>query len=236
MKRIFALLLCVALLIALPVGCKKNKKNEAAKADASALNAERIGKDLMNSNYLFPYAHIGDLTSAKDVKIVTKTTNENVTRLTVTATLSSSGAEIAAEVKLAYQVDGSQWKLLGAEAVSRTITLTGGPSLVSLQSTVTNYLQNNPTAQEQNKAVTLAAMGDGRHHLEVDLGALAWKVEYDAAAKTGKLNLSQETDALSFTGYYNLTFNEQDGWVIESEKQDDGRYYLLLHVNGSEQN
>ena len=231
MKRIFALLLCIALVIALPVGCKK----KADKAEPEAVTEKRIGADLMSRSDLYYLHHVGTLNSYNSVKIVEKSEKDDTLSLSVTANLFTNNVEIALAANMTYVLADNSWKLDTVKINKATPTLTGGPDKQSVITYVTNYVQNNPTTQENRKDTALAVLGEERHLLAIDLSKVTWELKNDLKAKTSQLYATYKTDDLSFSGYYNLTFDDAQGWIIENEKQDNGYYYLVMHLDTLEQ-
>ena len=55
------------------------------------------------------------------------------------------------------------------------------------------------------------------------------EMQYEEGADTAVLKLSYTSDALSYEGSYALTFGE-NGWAVETKKQDDGRHHPLLRL------
>lgn len=231
MKRIFALLLCVALVIALPVGCKK----KADKVEPEAVTEKRIGNDLMSRSDLYYLSHVGTINSFNSVKIVEKDEDGDTLSLSVTANMFSNNAEISLAADMTYTLVANSWKLDTVTVNKAVPTLTGGPDKQSVLMDITNYVQNNPTTQENKKDTALAMLGEERHLLAIDLAKVTWEMKNDLKTKTAKLYATQKTGDLTFTGYYNLTFDDTKGWIIESEKQDNGFYYLLMRLEAMEQ-
>lgn len=232
MKRIFALLLCVALILALPVGCKKKK---ADKVEPEAVTEKRVGADLMSRSDLYYFGHIGTVNSYNSVKIVEKSQDGDALSLSATAKIYSNNAEIYLAADMTYTLVNNSWKLGTVTITEAVPTPVGGPDKESVLSEIRNYIQNNLTSRQQKKEVALAVLGEEHHFLAIDLTKATWEMKNDSAAKTAKLHVSHKTDDLTFSGYYNLTFDTEKGWVIETEKQENGFNYPLLHLETLEQ-
>ncbi len=221
MKRIFALLLCVALLIAIPVGCKKNKE-----AEDPVLTEARIGTDLMNSDHLYFLSHVGTIHSCTDVKIVEKEEDGNTTSLSATAKVFSSGVEIDLTADMTYTLAHHYWKLDKVEITKAVPTLTGGPDLDSVLREIANYVSIVGSS--------LAIQGDKEHALpSFNPTAATWEMQYENGAKTAQLHISYKSAKLTFKGYYALTFGEK-GWAFETKAKGD-KHHILLHLESLDQ-
>lgn len=231
MKKALALLLCLMMLLTLSVGCKKNE--EAKKI--GELTDEQISSDLLNNKHLYYYAHTGNISSVASLQVTDKKQNNNTITLTATATASSSHINIALSANMKYVATNGAWELDSVEITKSVPTITAGPDQETLASEVDSYISLNKTSQEANKPLALAYYGEERHSLNVNLSAVTWGVEYEKDATTAKLTAEMKSDTLTFSGYYNLTFDQERGWIIEGEMQEHGQNYLVLHLDTLEQ-
>lgn len=231
MKKALALLLCLMMLLALPVGCKKDK--EAKKV--GELTDAQISSDLINSDHLYHFAYTGNISSLAGLKVSDKKQDGNTITLKATGTASSAYVQVALAAEMKYTVINNAWKLDSVQITKAVPTTIDGPEQEAILMTVENYIDNNMTSQEQKKSVALAYLGEERHSLEVNTRAVTWGVDYEKGSDTAKLTAKLTSDALTFSGYYTLTWDEKAGWVFESEKQDNGQHYLVLHLDSLEQ-
>ena len=232
MKRTLALLLCLILLLALPVGCKKDKQ---ATNPAGELTNSQISIDLKNSTHLYYYAHTGSILAVSGLKVSDKEKDGNAMTLKATATAQSNHVSVDLAADMRYVVINNKWTLDTVEITKAVPTILAGPEKESVLMEISNYLAHNATSQEQNKSLALAYLGEERHSLEITVSAVTWGVDYKEGSDTAKLTAKLTSDALTFSGYYTLTFDKKVGWVIETEKQDNGQHYPVLHLDTLEQ-
>ena len=230
MKKALALLLCLMMMLTLSVGCKKNQ--EAKKT--GDLTETQISSDLLNSDNLYRYAHTGDITSIAGLQVNDKKEDGNTITLTATATAGSDHISIALTANMKYMAENGAWKLDTVEITKADPTVIAGPYKDTLVNEVNNYINLNRSSQDAGKTLALAYYGEERHSLNVNTGSITWGIAYEKG-NTAKLTAEMKSDALTFSGYYNLTFDKERGWLIESELQEHGQSYLVLHLDTLEQ-
>lgn len=223
MKKAIALLLCLTLLLVLPTGCKK-------KGDPSLLDDNRLTSDLMNCSHLYYYSHVGAVNAISNLKVVEKVEKKNAVSFSVTAKAVAACANIELAVDMNYAYENGTWMLDrdNVKVTKQTITVTAGPDLESTIMELNNYVSVVGNA--------LAVKGEEQHLLPAyNVVKATWETEYSETNKTAKMKVTYESDTLSFTGYYNLTFND-NGWVFETKKiEGDERSHILLHLETLEQ-
>ncbi len=222
MKRIFALLLCGVMLLTVAVGCKKKESS----APVIELNEARFIADLAASNAKYSYTHAEGKPTISDFAIVEKKEDGGVTTLAVTATATNSHLSIELEATMEYVRENNYWRLSKVDVTKAQPIPTSAPHRAGLLEALTNYTSITGSA--------LAVKDEEHYDLVFDVADVTWGLSFDEKAKTAKLMGSLKSDKLTFTGYYNLTFTE-NGWIFESEKQENGQRYPLLHLNTLEQ-
>ena len=233
MKRTLALLLCFILLLALPIGCSEDEEKAANKV--SELTNSQISSDLKDSAHLYYFAHTGNIHTVSGLKVSDKEKDGITMTLKATATVNSNHVAVKLAADMKYTVINNAWKLNSVKITKATPSILSGPNQESVLIEINNYIDNNATSQEQNKHLALAYLGEERHSLELDTAAVTWGIDYKEGSNTAKLTAKLTSDALTFSGYYTLTFDKKVGWVIKSEQQDNGQYYLVLHLDSLEQ-
>lgn len=231
MKKALALALCLIMLLTLAVGCKKK---EAAQ-NPPELTDSQISTDLMHSDHLYYYAHTGDISFLAGLKVTDKQQKDDTLTLKATATAGSNHIEVALAADMEYTIVNGKWKLSNITLTKADPTILSGPYQDSLVSEIGNYIAYNIDSQEAAQNRALAYYGEERHSLDINIQNVTWGIQYEEGATTAKLTAEMKSDALTFSGYYSLTFNEERGWVIESEKQDNGQNYLVLRLDSLEQ-
>lgn len=227
MKKVFALLLCVALLLALPVGCKDKKEQKKP----GELAESQISSDLIASDHLYYYAHTGTITSLSNLKVTDKKQDGDTITLKATGTAHSTGLQVNLAADMKYVVKNGAWHLDNIKLNKATPKLTGGPDKESVQMEIENYLAHNFTSQEQNKTIALAIHGEERHELAINPREAAWSIDYKKGSTTAKMTVAVNNNDVAFTGYYKLNFDQKAGWVITGEKQENGQNYLVLYLD-----
>ena len=219
MKKIVALLLCVIMLLTMAVGCKDKEEPEV-------LDETRIVSDLSDNYPKYIFSHASGRPSVGGLQIVERNEEGDDAVLSVTATAHFRNATVAIAADMDYQRVDGQWTLNEIAITKTTITPTAAPDLESVLMLLDNYISITGSA--------LAAKGDDRHQLKLNVRGANWEMECEDGAKTAKLNVSMKSEQLTFTGYYTLTFKDT-GWDIACEKQDNGQYHPLLHLETLEQ-
>lgn len=229
MKKVFALLLCVALLLVLPVGCKD--KEEEAKKEPAELTNSQISSDLIASRHLYFFAHTGTIHSLSGLKVTDKKQDGDTITLKATGTAHSTGLQVNLAADMKYIVKDGAWHLDNVKLNKATPKLTDGPDKESVQMEIENYLAHNFTSQEQNKTIALAIHGEERHELAITPREATWSIDYKKGSTTAKMTVAVNNNDMAFAGYYKLTFDQKTGWVITGEKQENGQNYLVLYLD-----
>ena len=220
MKKVVALLLCLALLMVLPTGCKK--KTEAP-------DASRICSDLLNCSHLYYYAHIGKVSSMTLPEIVEKTETKDTITYAVTAKAMTPYSDIQLSATMKYTLVDNAWQLdkESVKITKKEAIPTAAPDLETMtKDNLANYLSIVGKA--------LAVKGEEEYLLPAyDVSKATWETKYEKGATTATLNVTYQSDELSFTGYYNITFGE-NGWMMESKMKDEIGH-ILLHLETLEQ-
>ncbi|MBQ3203026.1 MAG: hypothetical protein IJB36_05225 [Clostridia bacterium] len=224
MKKVFALILCCALLVVMPVGCKKKAAEKAEWTDSV------ISADLLKNDHLYNLAHCGKFSSIADLKITEKVEKSDTVSLSVTAKAVSPRAEAQLVADMTYTLTNNQWKLKDIR-LTQTAAPTDAPDKESVRMEIDNYLAHNMTSQEQKKPIALAIHGEERHELTIKTSDVAWDMSYEKGSTTAKLTAALNNNDVAFIGYYKLTFDESKGWIIESEKQENGQHYPVLYLD-----
>ena len=218
MKRMMALLLCCAMVLTLCAGCKK---------DTTTLNKELtdsiIASDLASNYAKYSFSHVAPETKPviSDLQVSQRTEEGDVTKLAVTAEADTGYATIQVAAKMEYTWEINYWRMSHMEVTDATVTPTAVPSMSSVQLELSNYI---------SVAGSALAILDGTHHnLTFAPSKAMWGIVWDAATKTAKLSVTATTTEFTFEGYYNLTFTDT-GWVFETEKQESGQNYPLMHL------
>ena len=207
MKRALALILCCVMLLTLTVGCKKEEK-------PAAPDDSRISSDLIDHRAKYSFSHIEGTPSMAGLKIVERHEEDDSIDLKVTATAINEYARIELAADIEYELDDGRWELDELRITKAVPTPTAAPNQESVLMLLDNYISITGSA--------LAAKGEERHKLNVNVRGANWEMKYDEASKTAKLLVEMKSEVLTFKGYYALSFNET-GWVIESEKQENGQ-------------
>lgn len=218
MKKVFALLLCVTLLIALPTGCKKNDGVELTEATVTA--------DLIQNSNLYFYPHCGKADTITNLKIAEKTEKDNTASLVITATAVSPYTEFALTANMDYTYENGHWNADHIEITKVVPTTIAGPDPDTAQMEIANYVSIVGSA--------LAVKGEKEHALPAfNPAAATWEMQCEKGAKTAQLHINYKSEKLAFKGYYTLTFSET-GWSFETKAKDD-KYHILLHLESLEQ-
>lgn len=220
MKRFFALLLCGVLLLTLSVGCKKNS------SPVIELNEARYIADLANNDAKYSYSYAEGKPTISDFTIVEKKEDGGMTTLSVTATASNDHVDIELAATMEYVRENNYWRLSKLEITKAEPIPTSAPDITTLRETLRNYTTITGSA--------LAIMDEEHYHLEFNVDHVTFGTSFNSKEKTARLMATLKSDRLSFTGHYNLTFAER-GWVLESEKQENGSHYPLLYLDTLEQ-
>lgn len=219
MKKVLSLLLCCGMLTALCVGCEDK---------APALNRELtdaiIASDLANNYAQYSFAHVSpnQKPAISDLQVSGRIEEEGVTRLAVTATADTGYADIKITANMEYTWELNYWRMSNLEVTDAIPTPTAAPSIASVQLELSNYMSVTGSA--------LAIQGKTRHNLKFTMNNATRKMTWVEATKTATLTLSVTTPEAVFEGYYNLTFDSAKGWVIETEKQESGQNYPVMHL------
>lgn len=230
MKKVFALLLCVALLLALPVGCKDKKEQKKP----GELAESKISSDLIASKHLYYYAHTGAISSMSNLKVTDKKQDGDTITLKATGTAHSAGLQVDLAADMKYVAKNGAWHLDNIKLNKATPKLTGGPDQETVRMEIDNYISNNATSQEQKKPIALAIHGEERHELAINTREAAWNIVYEKGSTTAKMTVAVNNNDVAFTGYYKLNFDQKAGWVITGEKQENGQNYLVLYLDNLE--
>lgn len=226
MKKALALILCLVMLLTLAVGCKKKEEEQKV----AELTDSLIASDLINSDNLYYFAHTGDITSMAELKVEDKKQDGNTLTLTASATAGSECIEVELTAKMKYTVQNGAWKLASVEITKAVPTVIAAPTKESVLSEIENYLAYNLTSREQEKSIALGIKGEERYELEINPRNVAWNMEYEDGSTTAKLTAALNNNDVAFIGYYSLSFDNEQGWVIASEKQENGQGYLVLYL------
>lgn len=213
MKRILALTLSLLMLLTVAVGC-----NEEA---PEKLTNNRISTDLAKNHGLYAYSHVGGTPDISQLKIVEKKEEGEYAYVTASAVATFDNAVIRFTAEMEYQRVDRRWRLNKMTVPEKEITSTGAPRLDSVLVELSNYVSLNNAA--------LAVKGEDYHTLTFNPKAANWDMQHEEGAKTATLKVSYKSNALTFAGYYTLTFEEQ-GWVIETTLRGDGRQHPLMHL------
>ena len=219
MKKVFALLLCLSILLVLPAGCKKDNQ-EPVPVDVELTN-EIISDDLTkHSGYYNLSFTEGDYTIT-NLKVLDKTEKDSTATVTASATATNPHLRASFTAKMRYEVVGDQWKLLSAEMSNTSYTVMGAPNRKSVLDALNNY-----SGAVENM---LGVKGEEILSLKkLNLQAIAWELTYDKTTKTAKMTATLEDKTVSLKGYYKLSFGER-GWNIET-KEKDGVYHYVMHL------
>ena len=218
MKRMFSLTLCLLMLLTAMAGCGEPAPDR--------LDDARISADLVRNSHLYSYTHVGGSPTLSRVTVDTSEEGDNASvSATATATYTNATVDIAAA--MTYARIGTHWKLESVEITSKTITLTGGPDHAGVMAELTNYVTIAGSAY--------SVMGETYQPLYFDITAVKTAMQYENGAKTATLTMSYTSDKLTFDGSYTLTFDEAQGWKIETIKQADNRYHPLMRLTKLEQ-
>lgn len=218
MKRIYALLLCLLMVLTMAVGCNEEKPAE--------LTDSQIAADLAKQHGQYAYAHIGGQPTITNLQVSDKNENGYTTTLSATAVAVFSGAEVDITATMTYLLSDNQWRAYKTQVTAGAIRLTGGPDKDSVLQELENYV---------SLVGSVYAIWEDEYQAlyDVTFADATAEMKYEESAKTATLNLSYTSDKLSFTGSYALSFGE-GGWSIETVKQDDGRQHPLLRLTSLE--
>ncbi len=220
MKKTLALLLCVAMLLTLAVGCKKKIKPEE-------LTEARIADDVVSNTQEYSYTHITGTPDMKEMTVLTRDEVDGDIVLTLEATVTYPNADVTLKANVVYQSFGPKWQLTRFNVTESSIEVTGAPSQSSVVNELANYMSIVGSAY--------SVLDDKYQPLYFDINSADLEMAYEAGAKTAALTLSYTSDKLTFAGSYTLTFDDAKGWVLETKAQDDGRQHPLLHLTKLEQ-
>lgn len=212
MKRILALTLSLLMLLTLAVGCGEQPEE---------LTNSRISADLAKQSGNYSYAHIGGTPTISQMTITEKTEENGYANVEVSALATFEGAKVEFTATMAYELVDNRWKLRTMKVTDSDITLTGAPDQASVLNELSNYISTAGNA--------MAVLNDQHHLLTFNVKAANWEMQYEDGADTATLNVKYTSKALSFEGYYTLTFGEQ-GWSIETIQRENDRNHPLLHL------
>lgn len=223
MKRLLSLLLCCVMLMTLSAGCKKNNTPEKP-----GLTDTAIAADLAANHTKYNFAHINAESepTISDFKVSNRTEADGVVSLSVTATAITPYATIDVAADMEYTWELNYWRMSNIEITKAIPTVTAAPNLNSVKTELSNYISIVGSA--------LAVKDEESHNLQFSFDKAAWSISRADGAQTATLNVAYQSDELTFTGYYTLTFGEA-GWTIESEEQESGQHYPLMHLITLEQ-
>ena len=226
MKKVFALLLCLALLATMAVGCKKNDK-AAQIPSTDKLSTSVLSADLLSKSGLYYYEACGKYDSISNLKVVNKMTTDNVTNVAVTGIARSAYVEVELAANMKYVVKNNQWVLDSVNVTKKVPSVIAAPDTARIQDTISNYISFIGSA---------LAVKDGKEQRlpSFNIKNAKWEMKWENGAKTARLNISYTSDPLTFTGYYTLTFGET-GWGYEHKALDDGYRHIVMHLESLEQ-
>lgn len=214
MKRLLALMLCLAMVLTVAAGCNKNVREE--------LTDSRIADDVVKGSGNYAYTHVAGTPSLSDFAILSREEKEDRVFLSLDATADFSNAQVTFKASMEYVYVDNRWKVSKLNVTERAITITGAPDTDSVLNELENYVSVVGSAY---------AVLDEKY--EVLYGISVYdataEMQYEEGADTAVLKLSYTSDALSYEGSYALTFGE-NGWAVETKKQDDGRHHPLLRL------
>lgn len=219
MKKIVSLLLCCVMLATLCVGCKDKSPTRNTE-----LTDGIIASDLADKYSYYSFAHVNpdQKPTISDLQVSGRVEEEGVTRLAVTATADTGYAHIQFTANVEYTWELNYWRMSKLEVTDAVATPTAAPSVASVQLELSNYMSITGSA--------LAIQGQTRRNLKFTMNNATRKMTWVEANHTATLTLSVKTSEAVFEGYYNLTFDSAKGWVIESEKQESGQNYPVMHL------
>ena len=219
MKKIVSLLLCCVMLATLCVGCKD--KTPTRNTD---LTDAIVASDLADNYHQYSFAHVApdQKPTVSDLQVSDRVEEEGVTRLTVTAKADTGYALIRIGAAMEYTWELNYWRMSKLEITDTVANPTAAPSIASVQSELANYMSVTGSA--------LAIQGETRRALKFTMNNATRNIAWQQGAKTATLTLSVKTTEAIFEGYYNLTFDSAKGWVIETEKQESGQNYPVMHL------
>lgn len=227
MKKAFALLLCVVLLMAMAAGCKKKEDKPANTPAPNALTESDFISGLLSRSDLYYYEACGKFKSIADLEVVSKMTTDDATNVSVTGTAISNCVEVELAATLNYILKDNQWVLDTAKVTKKVPTVTAAPELTRIQDTIGNYMSAVGNA---------LAIQDGTDHRlpSFAIKDVKWEMKWDNGAETARLNVSYTSESLTFTGYYTLTFGET-GWEYEYKVLEDGYRHIVMHLESLKQ-
>ena len=133
MKKTLALLLCVAMLLTLAVGCKKKIKPEE-------LTEARIADDVVSNTQEYSYTHITGTPDMKEMTVLTRDEVDGDIVLTLEATVTYPNADVTLKANVVYQSFGPKWQLTRFNVTESSIEVTGAPSQSSVVNELANYM------------------------------------------------------------------------------------------------
>ncbi len=220
MKKAFALILCLVLLLAIPVGCKK-KANEKP----VPLTESTISVDLIRHNGQYSYPHCGNFDKITDLTILEKEEKDTTATVWFSAKANSSCTVVDLAGKMKYTYKNGHWNMDSLDLSKATPTPTNGPDLKSAMMEINNCVSIIGKA--------FALQGETEHALPaLNMQSGSWQIQAEKGAKTAQLTVNYKSNVMTFTGYYNLTF-EETGWRFETIKKDTTNY-PVLHLDSLE--
>ena len=217
MKKVFALLLCLSILLVLPAGCKKDDQ-KSVPVHIELTNDIISGDLAKHSGYYNLSFTEGDYVIS-NLKVLDKAEKDNTATVTANATATNPYLRAAFTAKMNYELVGDQWKLLDVEMSNTSYTVMGAPNRQSALEAIGNY----------SGAVDsmLGIRGEEIISLKkLNLQAITWDLTYDKATKTAKITATLEDKTVSLKGYYKLSFGER-GWSIETKEKDGLHHYAM---------
>lgn len=218
MKRLFALTLCLLMLMTAAAGCGEDSPEK--------LTDHRITSDLVRHSHLYAYAHVTGTPALSDLT-VDKTEQGDTASVTAAATAAYTNATVNITATIAYARIGGHWKVEEIQVTPQTVTVTGGPDCASVTKELDNYISVVGSAY--------AVMEETYQPLYFDIKDAETAIRYESGADTAALTVSYRSEKLTFDGSYTLTFHDETGWEIETVKQADNRNHPLLRLTKLEQ-
>ena len=212
MKRFFALALSILMLLTLAVGCGEKPEE---------LTNSRISADLVKQSGNYSYAHIGGTPGISQMTVTEKTEENGYANVVVSALATFHSAKVEFTATMDYELVGNRWKLRTMNVTESDITLTGAPDQASVLNELSNYISSAGNA--------MAVLDEQYHLLTFNPQGANWEMKYEDGATTATLNVTYKTTALTFDGYYTLTFGDK-GWTIETILRENDRQHPLLHL------